>query len=132
LNGANYIPPHHDKAVSKALSPKVEDGSAIFNFVMCEDGAERPFRLVGDDGRVVREWITTHGSLVRLTPEDNARFKHTVPRDPSVKGLRISVVFREATRYKLDRRPAGCMSGASTSANTCSRGSQSPSSYRIR
>ena len=67
------------------------------------DDAERPFQLVDDDGHVVREWITTHGSLVHFTPEDNVQFRHTVPQDPSVKGLRISVVFREATRFKLDK-----------------------------
>ena len=62
----------------------------------------RPFQLTNKAGGVLAEWPTTHGSLVMLTPTYNARLWHTVPRDPAVQGLRISIVLREATRKVID------------------------------
>lgn len=99
----NFIPPHQDKAHSKGSTPGVENHTAVYNCVLCESQGERPFRITDADGRTVCEWLTTHGSMVLLTAEDNARLWHSVPKNPSITGLRISVVFREATRKKIDR-----------------------------
>jgi hypothetical protein len=40
-----------------------------------------------------------HGSVVMIHPDDNAKFFHAVPKDPSITELRLSLSFREVTKH---------------------------------
>ena len=100
-NGANhYIPVHQDKRVTTESSGPIETASQIFNIAL---GAVRPFVITSlgclgkaerADMEIIEEFPMSPGDLYVLEGDVNARFGHAVPRDPAVKELRVSWVFR--------------------------------------
>ena len=106
----HHIVPHQDKAVSKESKGKVEHCAPIYNISF---GTVRPFTITTLD--LISVWkgskgavdITPYvlksipmqpGDLVRLSPLLNMKTAHMVPKDPSIKDLRISLVFRHCDK----------------------------------
>ena len=96
----HYIPVHCDKKVTLESEGRVETASRIFNISL---GAVRPFLVttlssLGKTERadmdILAEFPMQEGDLYVLEGEVNRRFGHGVPRDPRVKDLRVSWVFR--------------------------------------
>ena len=96
----HYIPVHCDKKVSSETEGRVETASRIFNVSL---GAVRPFLVtslasLGKTDRkemdILAEFPMQPGDLYVLEGDVNKRFGHGVPRDPHVKDLRVSWVFR--------------------------------------
>ena len=96
----NYIPVHQDKRVTIESEGSIETASQIFNIAL---GAVRPLVITSlsclgkrerADMDIVEEFPMSPGDLYVLEGDVNARFGHAVPRDPSVKELRVSWVFR--------------------------------------
>ena len=97
---ANYIPVHQDKKITTGSLGRVETASRIFNVSL---GAVRPFLVtplasLGKTERkemdILAEFPMQPGDLYVLEGDVNKRFGHGVPRDPLVKDLRVSWVFR--------------------------------------
>ncbi len=57
-------------------------------------GAERLFRLKGQDGSVAFAERLSHGSLLIMAGETQKNFKHEVPKEPAVTEARINLTFR--------------------------------------
>jgi alkylated DNA repair dioxygenase AlkB len=57
-------------------------------------GAERLFRLKGQDGEVVFAERLPHGSLFIMAGKTQKNFKHEVPKEPDVDQPRINLPFR--------------------------------------
>ena len=95
-----YIPVHQDKKITTGSLGRVETASRIFNVSL---GAVRPFLVtplasLGKTDRkeidILAEFPMQPGDLYVLEGDVNKRFGHGVPRDPLVKDLRVSWVFR--------------------------------------
>lgn len=96
----HYIPVHQDKKVTLQSEGRVETASRIFNVAL---GAVRPFLVTSlaslgkaerADMEIVAAFPMQPGDLYVLEGEINRRFGHGVPRDPRIKDLRVSWVFR--------------------------------------
>jgi hypothetical protein len=96
----HYIPEHSDKKVTLGSEGSVETASRIFNVSL---GAVRPFLVttLASLGKTERAEMDTlaefpmqPGDLYVLEGDVNKRFGHGVPRDPRIKDLRVSWVFR--------------------------------------
>lgn len=92
-----YLVNHQDKAVDYK-STGVETHSPIFNISM---GAPRTFVVADLDSlgtanreemNVIEDHTMEHGDLYVLWPEMNENYSHGVPKDPSAKELRVSLV----------------------------------------
>ncbi len=84
-DGNDYIGPHSDK-------PKdIQEGS---NIDVWKLGAPRKFAFEDLKGKVLWEEMVPAGSLIRMSLEANLKYKHSVPKDPSVKELSASIVGR--------------------------------------
>jgi alkylated DNA repair dioxygenase AlkB len=57
-------------------------------------GAERLFRLKGQDGTVVFAERLPHGSLFVMAGRTQKNFRHEVPKEPDVAEPRINLTFR--------------------------------------
>jgi len=57
-------------------------------------GAERLFRLKGQDGAVVFAERLPHGSLLIMGGKTQKNFRHEVPKEPDVAQPRINLTFR--------------------------------------
>jgi alkylated DNA repair dioxygenase AlkB len=57
-------------------------------------GAERLFRLKGQNGAVAFAERLTHGSLLILGGKTQESFKHEVPKEPNIAQPRINLTFR--------------------------------------
>ena len=57
-------------------------------------GAERLFRLKGQDGTVTFAERLPHGSLFIMAGQTQKNFKHEVPKEPNVVQPRINLTFR--------------------------------------
>lgn len=57
-------------------------------------GAERLFRLKGQDGTVAFAERLPHGSLFIMAGQTQKNFKHEVPKEPDVVQPRINLTFR--------------------------------------
>ena len=57
-------------------------------------GAERLFRLKGQDGTVVFAERLPHGSLFVMAGRTQKNFRHEVPKEPDVAQPRINLTFR--------------------------------------
>jgi alkylated DNA repair dioxygenase AlkB len=57
-------------------------------------GAERLFRLKGQNGAVVFAERLPHGSLLIMAGKTQKNFKHEVPKEPDVAQPRINLTFR--------------------------------------
>ena len=100
-DGANhYIPVHQDQRVTVYSDGPIEIASQIFNISL---GAVRPFVITSlqcfgkaerADMDIIDNFPMSQGDLYVLEGDVNARFGHAVPRDPAVKELRVSWVFR--------------------------------------
>ena len=71
-------------------------------------GAERLFRLKGNDGAVVFSERLPHGSLLIMAGNTQKNFKHEVPKEPTIALPRINLTFRhitprEASKPEVDR-----------------------------
>jgi alkylated DNA repair dioxygenase AlkB len=55
---------------------------------------ERMFRLKRQDGSVAFSERLPHGSLLIMAGNTQRRFKHEVPKEPSVTQPRINLTFR--------------------------------------
>jgi len=104
----HYIPAHQDKRVSLASEGRVENSTQIFNISL---GAVRPFLVttlgcLGKSQRadleIVEEFLMRPGDLYALEPRINEHFGHAVARDPAVKELRVSWVFRTVDACWVD------------------------------
>ena len=60
-------------------------------------GAERLFRLKGNDGAVVFSERLPHGSLLIMAGNTQKNFKHEVPKEPAIALPRINLTFRHIT-----------------------------------
>lgn len=84
-DGNDYIGPHFDK-------PKdIQEGS---NIDVWKLGAPRKFVFEDLKGKVLWAGTVPAGSLIRMSLEANLKYKHSVPKDPSVKELSASIVGR--------------------------------------
>lgn len=61
-------------------------------------GAERLLRMKRKDGILVFSERLPHGSLLIMAGETQRRFKHEVPKEPSVTNPRINLTFRRIAR----------------------------------
>jgi alkylated DNA repair dioxygenase AlkB len=61
-------------------------------------GAERLFRLKGQNGAVVFAERLPHGSLLIMAGKTQKNFKHEVPKEPSIVEARINLTFRHIMR----------------------------------
>ena len=61
-------------------------------------GAERLFRLKGQNGGVAFAERLPHGSLFIMAGQTQNNFKHEVPKEPVVVGPRINLTFRRIER----------------------------------
>jgi hypothetical protein len=84
-DGNDYIGPHFDKAKD------IQEGS---NIDVWKLGAPRKFVFEDLNGKVLWEGTVPAGSLIRMSLEANLKYKHSVPKDPSVQGLSASIVGR--------------------------------------
>ncbi|HXJ94624.1 MAG TPA: alpha-ketoglutarate-dependent dioxygenase AlkB [Terriglobia bacterium] len=57
-------------------------------------GAERLFRLKGQDGAVAFAERLPHGSLLIMAGKTQINFKHEVPKEPDISEPRINLTFR--------------------------------------
>jgi len=57
-------------------------------------GADRLFRLKGQNGAVGFAERLPHGSLLIMTGETQKNFKHEVPKEPNITEPRINLTFR--------------------------------------
>jgi len=57
-------------------------------------GAERLFRLKGQNGAVAFAERLAHGSLLIMAGQTQKNFKHEVPKEPEVAQARINLTFR--------------------------------------
>src|SRR5438128_1730877 len=57
-------------------------------------GAERSFRLKGQDGSVAFAESLPHGSLFIMAGKTQSTFRHEVPKEPDVAEPRINLTFR--------------------------------------
>ena len=57
-------------------------------------GAERLFRLKGQNGAVALAERLPHGSLLIMAGQTQRKFKHEVPKEPDVAQPRINLTFR--------------------------------------
>ena len=57
-------------------------------------GAERLFRLKGQNGAVALAERLPHGSLLIMAGQTQRKFKHEVPKEPDVTQPRINLTFR--------------------------------------
>jgi alkylated DNA repair dioxygenase AlkB len=57
-------------------------------------GAERLFRLKGQNGAVAFAERLPHGSLLIMAGKTQQNFKHEVPKEPDVAQPRINLTFR--------------------------------------
>ena len=97
-----YIPIHCDKKVTSKSEGRVETAGRIFNISL---GAVRNFlvtslssigKIERADMHVLADFSMQPGDLYVLEGNINKRFGHGVARDPTVKDLRVSWVFRTA------------------------------------
>lgn len=58
-------------------------------------GAERLFRLKGQNGAVVFADRLPHGSLFLMAGETQKNYKHEVPKEPDITQPRINLTFRQ-------------------------------------
>jgi len=64
-------------------------------------GAERLFRLKGENGTVAFAERLPHGSLFIMAGETQKNFKHEVPKEPDVGLPRINLTFRHIEHHKI-------------------------------
>src|SRR5262249_41951203 len=57
-------------------------------------GAERLFRLKGQNGTVVFAEPLPHGSLLIMAGKTQKNFKHEIPKEPKITDPRINLTFR--------------------------------------
>lgn len=98
----NFIPGHRDSVAC------LEENSSIYCLSL---GATRSFILAdnaycGQSERqkigIVKEWRVGHGDLFSLGPQTNENYCHTVPIEPALKSMRISVIFRTVSKSFVD------------------------------
>lgn len=102
-----YIPAHRDTTNS------LEDGSQIFclslgcsrDFILCPN--EDVGKYEKNDITQIKAWQVNHGDLFALGQKTNDDYCHVVPKDPTVKNLRISIIFRSVSKsfINLDATP---------------------------
>jgi alkylated DNA repair dioxygenase AlkB len=61
-------------------------------------GAERLFRLKGQNGSVAFAERLAHGSLLIMAGKTQKNFRHEVPKEPDVAQARINLTFRRIER----------------------------------
>jgi alkylated DNA repair dioxygenase AlkB len=97
-----FIPGHRDSVAC------LEENSSIYCLSL---GATRSFILAdnaycGQSERekidVAKEWRVGHGDLFSLGPQTNENYCHTVPIEPALKSMRISVIFRTVSKSFVD------------------------------
>ncbi|HEX8896203.1 MAG TPA: alpha-ketoglutarate-dependent dioxygenase AlkB [Terriglobales bacterium] len=81
----------HD-SVSLHADAEPEMGPVIASVSL---GAERLFRLKGQNGAVVFADRLPHGSLFLMAGETQKNYKHEVPKEPDVTQPRINLTFRQ-------------------------------------
>ena len=59
-----------------------------------------------EEMNVIEEHTMQHGDLYVLWPEMNKNYSHGVPKDPSAKELRVSLVLRHVTKHWIRRLAA--------------------------
>jgi alkylated DNA repair dioxygenase AlkB len=57
-------------------------------------GAQRLFRLKGQDGAIAFAQRLPHGSLLIMAGKTQINFKHEVPKEPDISEPRINLTFR--------------------------------------
>mmetsp|Transcript_9932 Transcript_9932/g.10036 ORF Transcript_9932/g.10036 Transcript_9932/m.10036 type:complete len:441 (+) Transcript_9932:206-1528(+) len=89
-----YIPAHSDTTTC------LQENSSIFSLSL---GATRSFILCDNndvgkydkqDLTIYREWRVGPGDMIRLGPQTNKTYCHTIPKDNNITTLRISLIFR--------------------------------------
>lgn len=97
-----YIPAHRDTVAC------LKEGSSIFCLSL---GAARSFLLVDNDNSggyiresmdVKKEWLVSHGDVFVLGQKTNEMYCHAVPKEPALKSMRISVIFRTVSKSFVD------------------------------
>ena len=70
-------------------------------------GATRSFLLVDNDNsgeyiyenmKIHKEWKVAHGDMFALGQTTNENYCHAVPKEPALKSMRISVIFRTVSK----------------------------------
>jgi alkylated DNA repair dioxygenase AlkB len=64
-------------------------------------GAERLFRLKGQNGAVAFAERLPHGSLFIMAGQTQKNFKHEVPKEPGVLRPRINLTFRHIEHQRI-------------------------------
>ena len=102
-----HAPWHSDKC--EELGRKTGCMKRGTSFFVISVGTPRTFQM-GHEGNIVWEEKLPHRSLLKISAEDNVRYQHRVPQDPSWEGVRWSLIFRtikdsrEPTRREPTRR----------------------------
>ncbi|EJD00747.1 uncharacterized protein FOMMEDRAFT_157852 [Fomitiporia mediterranea MF3/22] len=96
-NGEEYIGKHRDTKENKAI-----DIIAVQMIVSLSLGAERTFimtpvksTLAVQAGVKPQKWKLANGSLVIMAGRTQDAWKHEIPKEPKIKGERISLTFRQ-------------------------------------
>ena len=93
-----YIPAHRDTVAC------LKEDSSIFCLSL---GATRSFLLVDNDNsgeyiyenmKIYKEWKVAHGDMFALGQTTNENYCHAVPKEPALKSMRISVIFRTVSK----------------------------------
>jgi alkylated DNA repair dioxygenase AlkB len=95
-----HAPWHSDKC--EELGRKtgcMQRGTGFYNISV---GDPRTFQM-GDEGNVIWESKLPHCSMLYISAENNARYKHCVPKDKDWSGERWSLIFRTIVTKKRKR-----------------------------
>jgi alkylated DNA repair dioxygenase AlkB len=67
-------------------------------------GAERLFRLKGQDGAIAFAERLRHGSLLVMAGQTQKNFRHEVPKEPAIHEPRINLTFRRIQHRRESAR----------------------------
>jgi hypothetical protein len=104
-NGDDYLPFHKDWTNNRA------DEFNVSTVTLCEDGGERDFIFMDNDGLddKVYKYTTTNGMILTLGGMTNTFYKHGIPKQENKK-RRISITFRhfEMKEINENEKDAEC------------------------
>ncbi len=97
-----YIPAHRDTVAC------LKENSTVICLSL---GAARSFLLVDNENSggyvresmdIKKEWLVSHGDLFAMGQKTNEMYCHAVPKEPALKDMRISVIFRTVSKSFVD------------------------------